>query len=313
MIIIPTRVCNTSKCNYCGVYKNDFNLKYFLNLDLKDFKKKIEFLYKKLNNNNLRFFGWEPFLKFDFIKKIIEACWNKYNYIINTNLSLLNSNNLEFVKNNNVSLIVSCNWKINDHILTRGVSIEETKLLFKNIKTITKNNINLQVNLVTTNETVNNLKDNICFIVNELWVKLINLLPVYFTWWQEDKIIIFEKQLELLRKNILNWELKFTFLNKNINNSVQLFNSEFLIDSDWKIYPSMVVMEDFFKTKRKKIEVSDMNKTLLSIKEDFKYYDNTDHNIYSAFINKVLDTSFTKIKVNDYKISKIFWDFLNNI
>ena len=313
MIIIPTRVCNTSNCNYCGVYKRDFDFKYFLKLDLKNFKEKIDFLSKKLNDKNLRFFGWEPFLKFEIIKDIIDVCGNKYNYIINTNLTLLDNEKLNFIKQNNISLIVSCNWKIKDHILTRWISKEETKILFRNIENLTKNNINLQVNIVTTNETVQNLRDNIYFIVNKLWAKLINLLPVSYIWWDDININIFKEQLELLKKDIISKNLEINFINKNVNNKVWLFNSEFLIDSDWKIYPSMVVMENFFSEKRKNIEVSDMNKKLSFIKEDFKYYEDLDHEIYSTFINKILDTNFTKIKINDYKINKIFWDFLNTI
>ncbi|MBT3726289.1 hypothetical protein HOG21_00895 [bacterium] len=51
-------------------------------------------------------------MKFKIIKNIInslKAKNSKFNYIINTNLSLLKNEHLDFLKNNNTKLIISCN------------------------------------------------------------------------------------------------------------------------------------------------------------------------------------------------------------
>ena len=60
MIIVPTRVCNTDKCGYCWVLKKDFENKYFENLDINDFSKKLKILTEKSQDFDIRFFWWEP-------------------------------------------------------------------------------------------------------------------------------------------------------------------------------------------------------------------------------------------------------------
>lgn len=125
MIIVPTRKCNTNKCSYCWVYKNDFEFNYFDNFKIEDFYEKIDFLSNSLQDYNLRFFGWEPFLKFDLIKDIITFFKQKtdeFSFIINTNLILIDNEKILFLKENNVKLIISCNWKKEFHSFSRWVS-----------------------------------------------------------------------------------------------------------------------------------------------------------------------------------------------
>jgi len=316
MIIVPTRVCNTNKCNYCNVYKKDFDYLFFDEINYVDFCDKIVFLSEKNWDNNIRFFWWEPFLKFEIIKNIINELSKKnkkFNFVINTNLSLIRDEYLDYIKENNIKLIISCNWNIKSHTTTRLCDIKSTILLYKNIKQVINHNINYQINILTTPDTVEELYKNFIFLNKKIWINNFNLLPVNYKGWNEFSINIFRQELELIKKDIINKKLNIDFINKNINNNVNLFNSEIVIDSDWNIYPNMVIMEDFFQKYKNKILISNINKKLEDIKNDFDIVDNSSYQIYEIFINKIINNKFDTIIKNDNIVSEIFWDFLKQI
>lgn len=318
MIIVPTRVCNTNKCNYCGVYKKDFDKLFFSDFGLSDFFDKISLISEKTNDYELRFFWWEPFIKFDIIEKIISYFNEKtkdYNFTINTNLSLINEKQIKFIKENNIKLIISCNWDVETHSKTRWISKLETFKLYENIKKITKNHINHQINIVVNSENAKILAENILFIENDLWVKNINLLPVNYNknWWNENWLRDLEYSFEKIYNNLKSNKSKIHFINKGISNDVALFNSEIVIDSDWKIYPSMVILEAFFLDEKDKILISDLDKSIDKIVDDFENYSNENNKIYSFFINKVLKSKFPVIMENDNKASSLFHTFLEKI
>ncbi len=314
MIIVPTRVCNTDKCWYCWVLKKDFENIYFKNLNILDFKNKLELLTEKTNDNEIRFFWWEPFLKFEIIKEIISWLDNdKYNYTINTNLSLIKDDYLVFLKKYNIKLIISCNWDLYSHCLTRSLEKEKTILLYQNIEKIIKYWIRYQINIVTTPKIVDRLRKNLHFINRRLWWKIFNLLPVNYNWWTNEWLLEFKNQLSEIEKDIKNWDLNIHFINKDVNNKVSLFNSEIIIDSDWKIYPNMVIIEKFFEVEKKKIQITDFNKTYTEIQKNINNYDTETQIIYENYINKVLNKKFEDIIENDNESSEIFSDFLSKI
>lgn len=314
MIIIPTRVCNTNKCSYCWILKKDFEHNFFNNYQNYDFEEKIKLCCEKNQDYEIRFFWWEPFIKIDIIKQIIiKLNNNKYRFVINTNLSLLNEEDILFLKKFNVKIITSCNWYLSSHIITRNSNKKNTILLYKNIKKIIQEWLICQINIVTTPKSVNKLSENIFFINKILWWKLINLLPVNYTWWDNEAILEFKKQLNIIEKDIKSKKLNIDLINKKINNNIALFNSELVIDSDWKLYPSMVILEKFFDKYKNKILISDFTKDIITFKNELNNYNLTDNEIYELYINKIINNSFSKILENDKQISKIFSDFLMQI
>lgn len=316
MIIVPTRVCNTDNCNYCWVYKKDFHEKYFNSFDIEDFYEKIKILALKSNDYELRFFWWEPMIRFDIIKKIVNYIKekdSKFKFTINTNLTLLDEEKIDFVNENNIKLIISCNWKLKNHSETRWISIKETIELYKNIKKITSNNIKNQINIVVNNENSKDLVENLEFIEKYLWWKNINLLPVNYNWWNEKWLKEFEISLNNLENKIKNKETNIIFINKEINNKVPLFNNEFVIDSDWKVYPNMVILESFFNYEKEKILITNISKNIEIFKSDVNFFDNENNILFNNFINNFLKKTFTNIIENDFKSSEIFHNFLMKI
>jgi len=314
MILVPTRICNTNKCSYCWVFKNDFEDLFFSEKNIENIENKIEIIAEKTNDYNIRFFWWEPFLKFWIIKKIIEKLdKKKYNFIINTNLSLIKDEYLKFLKENDIKLIISCNWDLYSHSTTRNLESDKILLLYENIKKVIDFWIYYQINIVTTPKIVDRLYKNFYFIYNNLWGKIFNLLPVNYNWWDLKWLKEFENQLDKLKSDINNKKLYIKFINKDVNNNVWLFNSEIVIDSNWKVYPSMVILESFFNEEKTKIQISDFYKEIKDIKDDFLFYENENQKIYEKYINKILNKRFEDIIENDKESSRIFSNFLNQI
>lgn len=316
MIIVPTRICNTDTCNYCWVYKKDFEVNYFKDFLVEDFFEKLELISEKTWDYDLRFFWWEPMLKFSVIKKIIsyiQTKSNKYHFIINTNLTLIDEEKIKFIQENNIKLIISCNWKLKTHSKMRGISIKQTLHLYKNIKLITSHNIDHQINIVVDNESAREVVENIDFIEKYLWAKHVNLLPVNYNWWTNEGLKSLEESFKNLTKKMNNKEISIHFINKDIRNDVPLFNSEFVIDSDGNVYPNMVILETFFAEEKKKILITHLSKTKENIQKDLHFYDDEYNEIYSQYINNFLLRNFKDIIKNDYQSSEIFHNFLNTI
>lgn len=320
MIIVPTRVCNTDSCNYCGVLKKDTSYNYFHdNFNRKAFIQRLLYISKKTQDNELRLFWWEPFLNFPLIQQIIEALERQdikeITITINTNLSLFTTEHLSFLKKHDIKIIMSCNWDLYSHCLTRWVNSQQATKLYTDMKTIVNAWIRYQINVVSTPEIVSRLHKNFCFIREKTNWKIFNFLPVNYNGWNTKSLEILEAQLYKIQTDINNnWVLwDISFINKTVNNSVSLFNSEIVIDSDGKIYPNMVILETFFEKEKSNIEISNITKSIEEIKKDFSYYDTESQKIYEQYINTVLKKKFWDILENDEKSSIIFHNFLEKI
>lgn len=110
-----TQQCNL-RCEYCaysGTYTNRRHSEK--TMDFETAKKGIDFLVHHSQNSkllNLSFYGGEPLLEFDLIKKCIEyikakAEGKKITYNITTNATLLNEEHIKYLAANNVALTVS--------------------------------------------------------------------------------------------------------------------------------------------------------------------------------------------------------------
>lgn len=153
------------------MHKKDFDYRYFTDCNLDELYDRVFFLSSHLDDFNLRFFGGEPFLQFDTVKKIISRLNQKtdaFHFTINTNLMILDEEKLQFIKDAHVKLIVSCNGDTATHSKSRGISIKETLRLYENIRKVTSNNIDHQINIVVQNENARFLEKNISFIAHAL-------------------------------------------------------------------------------------------------------------------------------------------------
>ncbi len=196
--IYITKKCNL-KCHYCYV---DINNK-------KDKEHEdINILFNKINlleYNHVKFFWWEPLLKWVYIKKLIffiKNINNKILFTIVTNGLLLNNNKLIFCKKNNINLIISVHslWVKN---IMRNVDIfiyYIDILSFSFIFEISKLDFPYKY----------------IFILQKFWFYKFILWPEVYSDWNSRNLILLKKQLnKLINLFKKNNNIKFDWIRKN--------------------------------------------------------------------------------------------------
>lgn len=138
-VIQVTQDCNF-RCNYCVFTSNDGSnrLHKSNSIDWYTMKDSIDFIHKSSIDSDkitISFYGGEPFLETDLIKKSIEYANYIFKgkpllYSITTNASMLTDELLKFLNENNVSLTISLDGPkhINDkyrHVSKKGESSYE--------------------------------------------------------------------------------------------------------------------------------------------------------------------------------------------
>lgn len=124
--------CNM-QCTYCFAGKGDFGGPPSL-MTAETGKKALDFLIEKsgeVRNLEVDFFGGEPLLNFEVVKEIVaygrereKAAGKKFNFTLTTNALLLDEEILDYLVNQNISLILSLDGRkeVNDRhrILNSG-------------------------------------------------------------------------------------------------------------------------------------------------------------------------------------------------
>lgn len=199
-----TEKCNFN-CSYCFLAKKngssiDTNLGY----------KSIDFLFDIASKDTeyiyFTFFGGEPLLEKDLIKKIVLYGNEKsleYNkpilYNIVTNGSLIDEDFISFISEENFAILLS--WDGTPHtqdyhrknLNGNGFSnkIEES------IPHLKKALLNFAVRMTVSPETVNSLYENVKYIVDN-GIDHLGFVPTYESNWSNDDFVIFEEQLNLI-------------------------------------------------------------------------------------------------------------------
>lgn len=116
LILQVTQDCNF-QCRYC-LFANDTKVERNhkkINMDYLTAKKSVDYLYNHCADSNevtIGFYGGEPFLNFDLIKRITEYANQKFQskhvrFLTTTNASLLNDNIIEFLIKNHFAISIS--------------------------------------------------------------------------------------------------------------------------------------------------------------------------------------------------------------
>lgn len=112
MVVVTAR-CNHN-CSYCHASSGDLNEKC-LDMTQNTAKKVVECIFKTPSPViKIEFQGGEPLLNFNVVKTIVK-CANKYNrkrhkhleFVIATNLSILEKNHIKFIKKHNIQISTS--------------------------------------------------------------------------------------------------------------------------------------------------------------------------------------------------------------
>lgn len=238
-ILVMTRRCNL-ECAYCPVEKKDKDLSE------KKAKEAIDIFLANAKNGKkplkIRFFGGEPFLQWEKIKRIIKYADRKSKKItfdITTNGALLSKEIFKFVSEQvNMELIISFH---------KDIFLKKIRPCLDK----TSNNKRVIFNLKVDPESVRDLSRNFIFLHNQ-GINRFNILPAYYVLWKNEEIDGLAVQLRKILWYIrLKGEKYFYIKNVDVSGEVPLFNSAPTLDVDGKMYFSNIALDPRFKRIKK--------------------------------------------------------------
>ena len=148
-----THNCNL-RCNYC--YAGE---KFQKSMSFETAKKSIDFIVENSNGSCvINFFGGEPLLKIELIKKIIQysSSNKKLDFRLSTNGTLLNDKLIKFLHKNEITFVLSLDGNEKQHDFNRRYKNGKATYndILINIKSILQHNPYTLVTSVTTPATI---------------------------------------------------------------------------------------------------------------------------------------------------------------
>jgi len=295
LVLNITNACNYS-CSYCNVIKWNKSLSFDAREDFCNFVMKNQDFIERI-----KFFWWEPLLRFDIIQEIIKNTykylWNKYEIVTNT--SLLNDDV----------------WrKFSEFFEKIFFSIDsENKFLYTEVKNFIESytlNKKIFFNII-----ISPYREQEAFLkfqkLYEMWFYNFNLLPIYFTKaWEKENLISLSKVL----KNIIDFSLKDNKIHlfgfqKNNGYNASLVDKALFIDLDGKIYYSDIVVSELGKRYKKDLFIWNIDTLFLS---DFWILRNQER--FYNILRLIEEENYKKVKWQKelHKIMDYFSTYLNN-
>jgi MoaA/NifB/PqqE/SkfB family radical SAM enzyme len=244
LTLIPTLSCNKS-CAFCPVELNNANI------DIDVAKKAIELFIKSNGNSKIiKFFGGEPFLRYDLLKKLVifskirAGQLNKIiKFTISTNGILIGKNEFAFVKNNNIELVIDSIW-------TNEISKQVLKDLFSYSDLVVTINIPAY-SPRNASKQVNDFYD--------LGVRKFNILPAYYCKWSKANLVCLKTELEKIR-GFYCTHSDITLKNMELKGDFPLFNTCLTCDPKGNLFLSNIAIAKHFTKLRKKLFVGNVCK-----------------------------------------------------
>ncbi len=248
---ILTEECNFN-CSYC--YQKIGKTA----MDIALLKKAFDYFSPFFNDDShISFYGGEPLLAFEIIKKSVDYILEKklkkkFNFALTTNGSLLNTEMFEFFNRHKFSLLLSFDG-LAQEILRKKESFETVLTNVK--KTLTYPGLEVSTNSVFTPESVHLLAESLEFIVN-LGIKKVQVSISTISKWDRDSILQLEKELGKTKKFLIPIYKKTgaipidSFMKKTQKNlfGCNAGESRFTTAADGKLW-GCYLFSDYFKGK----------------------------------------------------------------
>jgi hypothetical protein len=239
------------------------------------------------NINKVKFFGWEPLLKKNEIKNIVQKFPKVYDpkYFITTNTLLVDDNFIVFCKKNKINLTFSIDWSKKTNLQNRltGKNKKLSNLLIENTK---KYSDFIRINQVITSNNSNNFFNNFNFIY-DLWVRKFNFLPEYYKEWTKTWLLNLQRWFDEILKFYQKWN-KFELINLENYSKTSFFNLGLVIDFDWKIYATNLILSWIFEKYKNELVIwSVFDGLSVNIK------DNNFISWYIKKVNKIIEKEYS--------------------
>ncbi|UCH96278.1 MAG: radical SAM protein [Candidatus Aminicenantes bacterium] len=176
LYVVPTLKCNLD-CKYCHIEYLPSKYKE-LDIDPSSIDKglKLFFRYADVNEKlEIIFYGGEPFLRFDLVEYVVDRCrseYGKYNlkYTVFTNATMIKEEQVKFIKDNHLFLIVSldgdkCVNDISRHYKSGKGSFEDIRQCCQMLR---RYDVKFGVSLVMGTHNIDRLEECVRYIMNEI-------------------------------------------------------------------------------------------------------------------------------------------------
>lgn len=281
LIYILTYDCNF-RCKYCDIHKR----KESITLDT--IKQSLEFLNRwNFSIEKVKFFWGEPLIKRDFIKYIIHNFPKKYfpQFYVTTNATLVDDDFMLFAKENNLIITFSIDWDIETTAKNRVLQNGENSAI-KVIENTRKYSGDIRINQVITSQTAPLFFDNFKFIY-DLWVRKFNFLPEYYSEWTKAWLKNLKLWFDKIRSFYNDWN-NFHLVNLENYSEIAFFNFWLVVDTDWKIYWTNLVLSWVFEKYKKELQIWNLDSELF-----FDIYDEEFQKWYFSLIWKLIKKEYS--------------------
>ncbi|OGL42834.1 MAG: hypothetical protein A2042_04005 [Candidatus Schekmanbacteria bacterium GWA2_38_11] len=203
-----------------------------------------------LNEAKIRFFGGEPLLQWDLIKRIMERTEKeslKINFDLTTNGLLLDAEKIEFFgKHPEIELIISLDGGVSSQNLNRNFNRKINS--FENIHRHKKELSmlpNITINMVIAPNQVHKFYQNFKHIY-ELGFRRLNFLPAYFVFWPKKNLAFLKKGFSEILSFIKN-NKNISVKNMDVLSETPFFNQGIVIDCNGDIYHTNIFLSRHFE------------------------------------------------------------------
>jgi organic radical activating enzyme len=221
LILVVTTRCNL-RCTHCQVEKKNTNM------NLETARKAVSLFLEKNDSSQrslIRFFGGEPLLNFDVVKKVVDRTRRRYanvDFDIATNGLLLDRGKAEFFqKRPNLKLIVSSMRK----------EIFNTRLFLDVFTRLPSLSVTINM-LPGKTDSAKDIFADLC----EKGVRRFKFLPSYYVKWSSKEIRSLRKCFDEIRKAIASAKTKIRLENMDQKNQVPLHSSAPTVDCNGDVY-----------------------------------------------------------------------------
>jgi uncharacterized protein len=215
MYIIPTNSCNLG-CKYCFIGRINNNIE---NMSEETLYKSIELFNNNLIKNNesgtILFYGGEPLMNFDLVKKAVNyVCQKKYKieFSMVTNATLINEKILSFIKKYNISLGISIDGpkKITDiNRVYKNSKLGVYDDVMAKLNFIKESDVDFSLSITLSKEFLN-IKEEFLKWLQETKVKKISYNLLHFTTKEPDWEEYYKKTTEFIYdSNLLLYDLGY--------------------------------------------------------------------------------------------------------
>lgn len=254
LIVLLTHSCQL-RCEYCSVGK------YPAYMNEKVLKKSIDLLFtSKKQNIELQFFGGEPLLKFNLVKKAVKYAKDlekktskSVNFLITTNGIALSEEMIDFLVQNKFTIEFSMDGDKETQLKYRKSTsnINYYEILLENLEKLKKKKANFSIISVIMPEYIQKLYSNVRFFLERGYGDIQINYALGNHWDESKKQALFEQFRKIQDLFSLYPEAKFINNLKKRKEPVVL-NAEVTVDCDGQIFleTGICLETDFEKLKK---------------------------------------------------------------